>query len=126
MPSLMICGILILLSNQVFSANNPRNEVDMNDIDAEEIFQTVNNAIKLGQWQNKIERDIESIEAGMYSFSLNANQVRGIAIITNLDNLEAINSLRESEITPLENEVKVLRILLNQRMLTTKTSITNA
>ena len=73
MPSLMICGILILLSNQVFGANNPRNEVDMNDIDAEEIFQTVNNAIKLGQWQNKIERDIESIEAGMYSFSLNAN-----------------------------------------------------
>ena len=50
----------------------------------------------------------------------------GIAVITNLDNLEAINSLRESEITPLENEVKVLRILLNQRMLTTKTSITNA
>ena len=34
--------------------------------DAEEIFQTVNNAIKLGQWQSKIERDIESIEAGMY------------------------------------------------------------
>ena len=62
-----------MLSDQVFGANNPRNEVDMNDIDAEEIFQTVNNAIKLGQWQNKIERDIESIEAGMSSFSLNAN-----------------------------------------------------
>ena len=71
--TLMICGIFIVLSNQVFGANNPQNGVDMNDIDAEEIFQTVNNAIKLGQWQNKIERDIESIEAGLYSFSLNSN-----------------------------------------------------
>ena len=71
--TLMICGIFIVSSNQVFGANNPQNGVDMNDIDAEEIFQTVNNAIKLGQWQNKIERDIESIEAGLYSFSLNSN-----------------------------------------------------
>ena len=64
--ALVVCSIFNL-SIHVLGANNSPNGVDMNDIDAEEIFQTINNAIKLGQWQNKIETDIESLEMGMDS-----------------------------------------------------------
>ena len=64
--TLMVFGVSNL-SIHVLGANHSPNGVDMNDIDSEVIFQTIDNAIKLGQWQNKIETDIESLETGMDS-----------------------------------------------------------
>ena len=49
---------------QVHGINSSPSAVDVRDISAEDIFETVRSAIQLGQWQHKIEMDIESMETG--------------------------------------------------------------
>ena len=49
---------------KVHGINSSPSAVDLGDISAEDIFETVRSAIQLGQWQHKIEMDIESMETG--------------------------------------------------------------
>ena len=55
---------------QVHGINSSPSAVDLRDISAEDIFETVRSAIQLGQWQNKIEMDIESMETGKKGIGL--------------------------------------------------------
>ena len=63
MFQIIIFGISFMLL-QVHGINSSPSAVDLSDISAEDIFDTIRSAIQLGQWQNKIERDIESKEIG--------------------------------------------------------------